>query len=77
MPGSAGGRNAGAAVAIEIVPAGEEPGSRPCARVRVTPQMRLEGKQPEFVFELPLRKSEQALTLFLLALIRVAAIRSR
>ena len=54
--GPLAGETPEAAVAIEIVPAGEEPGSRPCARVRVTPQMRLEGKQPEFVFELPLRK---------------------
>jgi hypothetical protein len=43
------------AVVVEMVAAAEEPGSRPCARVRVTPQIRIEGKQPEFVFELPVR----------------------
>lgn len=43
------------AVVIEIVAAGPEPESQPCARVRVTPDIRLEGKQPEFAFELPLR----------------------
>jgi hypothetical protein len=43
------------AVVVELVAAGPEPGSRPCARVRVTPQIRIEGKQPEFVFELPVR----------------------
>lgn len=55
--GSLAGETPDAAVAIEVVPAGPEPESRPCARVRVTPQMRLEGKQPEFAFELPLRGS--------------------
>jgi hypothetical protein len=53
--GPLAGQSPETAVVLEIVPAGPEPGSRPCARLRVTPEMRLEGKQPEFVFELPLR----------------------
>ena len=45
------------AVVVEMVVAGAEPGARSCARVRVTPEIRLEGKQPEFVFELPVREA--------------------
>ena len=43
-----------AAVVIEMVSADRKPGSRPCARVRVTPEIRLEGRRPEFLFELPI-----------------------
>jgi hypothetical protein len=53
--GSLAGESPETAIVIELAPAGPEPGSRPSARVRVTPHLALEGKQPEFAFELPLR----------------------
>ncbi len=53
--GSLAGPTPEAAVSVEIAPAAPEPGSVPVARIQVTPHIRLEGKQPEFAFELPVR----------------------
>jgi len=43
------------AVKVEVTAPGPEPGSRPMARVEVHPGIVLEGKKPEFFFEVPLR----------------------
>lgn len=43
------------AIQVQIMPPGDEPGARPRAHVEVRPAITLEGRKPEFVFEVPLR----------------------
>lgn len=43
------------AIRVQILPPGDEPDARPHARIEVQPAITLEGRKPEFVFEVPLR----------------------
>lgn len=43
------------AIHVQILPAGDEPEARPRAHIEVHPAITLEGRKPEFVFEVPLR----------------------